>query len=104
MRDPDGAVGLVDVLAAGALRAVGVDLQVVLVDLDVGVVGQERRDDDGRERGVAAVRLVERAQADEPVLAALGLEDAVGVLAADGEGRGLEALPPRPGSLRACRT
>ena len=53
-------IGLVHVLAAGALRAVGVDLQVVLVDLDVGVVGQERRDDHGRERGVAAVRAVER--------------------------------------------
>ena len=70
-------------LAAGALRAVRVDLQVALVDLDVGVVGQERRDDHGRERGVPAVRAVERALADEPVLAALGLEDAVGVLAAD---------------------
>ena len=61
VRDPDGAVGLVHVLAAGALRAVRVDLEVALVDLDVGVVGQERRDDHGRERGVAAVRLVERA-------------------------------------------
>ena len=40
---------------------------------------------------MAAVRLVERAQPDEPVLAALGLEDAVRVLAADGEGRRLEA-------------
>ena len=85
MRDPDGAVGLVHVLAAGALRAVGVDLEVALVDLDVGVVGQERRDDHRRERGVAAVRAVERRLADEPVLAALGLEDAVGVLAADRE-------------------
>ena len=85
MRDPHGAVGLVDVLAARALRAVGVDLQVAVVDLDVGVVGQERRDDHGRERRVAAVRAVERRLAHEPVLAALGLEDPVGVLAADRE-------------------
>ena len=42
VRDPDGGVGLVHVLAAGAARAVGVDAQVALVDLDVGVVGQER--------------------------------------------------------------
>ena len=75
VRDPDGAVGLVHVLAAGALRTVGVDLQVAFVDLDVGVVGQERRDDHGRERRLAAVGGVERREAHEPVLAALGLED-----------------------------
>ena len=69
MRDPDGAVGLVHVLAAGALGAICVDLQVVVVDLDLRVVGQERRDDHGRERGMAAVRLVEGALANEPVLA-----------------------------------
>ena len=96
VRDPDGAVGLVDVLASGALRTVRVDLQVVVVDLDLGVLRKERRDDHRRERGVAAVRAVERALPDEPVLAALGLEDAVGVLAADGEGRALQArLLPR---------
>ena len=48
-------------------------------------------DDHLGERGVAAVRLVERRQADEPVLAALGLEDPVGVLALDRERRRLEA-------------
>src|SRR5919201_5309089 len=37
MSDPDGRVGLVDVLAAGALGAVGIDAEVVLVDLDVAV-------------------------------------------------------------------
>src|ERR1700722_3501387 len=91
MGDADGAVGLVDVLAAGTLRAIGVDFQVVLVDLDVGVFGEQRRDDDGRERGVAAMCLVERALADEAVLATLGLEDAVPVLAADRERRRLDA-------------
>ena len=35
VRDAHGRVGLVDVLAAGARGAVGVDLQVVVVDLDV---------------------------------------------------------------------
>ena len=33
--DPDGGVRLVDVLAAGTLRTVRVDPEVVLVDLDV---------------------------------------------------------------------
>jgi len=36
--DPDRGVGLVDVLAAGALRSVGVDAQVALVDRDVAVL------------------------------------------------------------------
>jgi hypothetical protein len=92
VRDPDGAVGLVDVLAARSLRAVGVDLQVALVDLDLPVVAQERGDDHRREGGVATVGAVERAQPDEPMLAALGLEDAVRVVALDRESG---ALQPR---------
>ena len=96
VRDADRAVGLVHVLPPGALRPVGVDLEVALVDLDVGVVGQERRDDHRRERGVAPVRAVERRLANEPVLAALGLQDAVGVLAADRHRRALQTgLLPR---------
>ncbi len=78
-------------LAAGALGAVGVDPQVVVQDLDLGVLGKERRHDHGREGSVAAVRLVERALANEPVLPALRFQDPVGVFAADREGRGLEA-------------
>ena len=39
VRDAHRRVGDVDVLAAGAARAVGVDAQVLLVDLDVDVVG-----------------------------------------------------------------
>ena len=51
---------------------------------------------DLREGGVAPVGAVERGLAHEPVHAALGLEDAVGVLALDRERRGLEArLLPR---------
>ena len=76
--------------------AVGVDPQVVLVDLDGALLGQERRDDGLRESRVAAVGAVERAQADEPVHTALGLEEAVGVLALRGERRRLQSgLLPR---------
>ena len=46
---------------------------------------EQRRDDHLREARVAAVRRVERAEAHEPVLAALGLEDPVRVLAPHGE-------------------
>src|SRR5262245_48961413 len=91
MRDPNGGVGLVHVLTPGAARAVRVDAEVALVQLDVDVVGQQRRDDHLGEARVASVRLVEWAQADEPVHAALGLEDPVGVLALHAEGRRLEA-------------
>ena len=50
MGDADGGFGLVDVLAAGALRAHGVDLQVVVVDLDIDVLdlGQHRDGGGGR--------------------------------------------------------
>src|SRR5207244_2525220 len=43
------------------------------------------------ERRVPAVGLVQRREAHEPVLAALGLQDTVGVLALDGERGRLEA-------------
>jgi hypothetical protein len=95
-RDAHGRVGLVHVLAAGARRAERVDADVVVGDLDRGSVFEERRDDDLREARVAAVRGVERTEADEPVLAALGLEDPVRVLAADRERSELDADSGQP--------
>ena len=62
-----------------------------LVDLDVGVVAEQRADDHLRERRVAPVRLVERRQPHEAVDAALRLQRAVGVLAAHAERRRLQA-------------
>ncbi len=91
MRDADGGIGLVDVLAAGARGAVGVDLQVVVVDLDLGRLVDDRRDLEAREARLAAVGGVERAQPHEPVDALLGAVEAVGVLASDEEGRRLDA-------------
>ena len=92
VRDAHGGVGLVHVLAAGAGRAERVDADVVVVDLDVAGLVEQRRDDHLREARVPAVRLVERAQAHEAVLAALGLEDPVRVVARDGERRRLDAV------------
>ncbi len=74
------------------LRAIGVDAQVVVVDLDLDVVAHQRRGVDGDEAGVAAVGRVERAHAHQPVHAALRLDEPVDVLALDGQ-RG--ALEPR---------
>src|SRR5215218_9965140 len=90
VREPHGRVGLVDVLAACSLRAVRVDLEVALVDLDRRVVGEKWSDDHRREGGMPAVGRVERALAHEAVLPALGPEDPVRVLALDGEGRALQ--------------
>ena len=91
VRYTDGRVGLVHVLASRPARTVGVDPDVGLVDLDRRVLREQRRDDDLRERRVPPVRRVERRQPDEPVHAALGLQDPVRVLAAHLDGRRLEA-------------
>ena len=83
VRDADGRIGHVDVLTAGAARAVRVDPQVLLVDLDVDVLGQLRPDVDRRERRVAPRGLIERRDAHQPVHAGFGRQQAVGVLADD---------------------
>ena len=75
-------VGLVHLLAAGARGAVGVDADVGLLDVDDDVVVDLGGDVDRGEAGLAPGVLVERADADQPVHAPLGLEEAVGVLAA----------------------
>src|SRR3546814_10651351 len=51
--DPRRRVGCVDVLATGALRAVGVDPQILVVDVDVDLLGL-RQHRDGGSRGVDA--------------------------------------------------
>src|SRR5690606_30338948 len=89
--DADRGVGSVDVLAAGARGTVGVDPEVALVDLDLDVVVDHRVDPDRTEARVAPRRAVERADAHEPVHAALGLGVAVGVLALDQQRGRLDA-------------
>ena len=54
MRDADGALGLVDVLAAGAGRPVDLHLNILVPDLDRLVVLQLRHHLDGGEGGLAA--------------------------------------------------
>ncbi len=83
--------GAVDVLAAGAARAREGDVDVGGIDLDVDRVVDHRIDGDGGEARVAArVRVVGR-DAHETVHAGFRLEPAVGVLALDLEGGGLDA-------------
>ena len=84
MRDPDRGVGRVDRLAAGARRAVDVDLQILLVDLDVDVLGLGHHRD-GRGRGVDPALRLGVGHALHAVGAALVLVDRVGAVALDRE-------------------
>jgi hypothetical protein len=88
----DRRVRLVNVLAAGALRAVRVDPDLVPVELDDGIVllhlGQDL---DQGECRLAPVLGVERADPDEPVDTPLGTQPAVGATGLDCQGDALEA-------------
>ncbi|TLD44612.1 MAG: hypothetical protein FAZ92_03162 [Accumulibacter sp.] len=91
VRDADRRIGLVDVLAAGAGSAVGVDAQVCRVDLDgEGIVdlgvGRHRAE----ARMATGVR-VERRLAHQTVDAGFRAQHAVGVVAGDADARRLDA-------------
>ena len=88
--ESDRRVGLVDVLAAGALGPVGVDPDLVPVELDLDVVLGLRQDLDERERRLPPVLRIERADAHEAMDAAFGTEPAVGAPAVDLDGHALE--------------
>ena len=60
MRDPHGGICLVDVLATGAAGPVGVDLQIILIDLNLPHVLNHRRHLNTSEARLAAVGRVER--------------------------------------------
>ena len=87
VRDPHGGVGRVDRLAARPRGAVDVDLEVVLVDLDVDLLGLGQHRDGRRRRVDPALRLG-LGHALHAVRPALELEDGVGAVAADLEGVG----------------
>jgi hypothetical protein len=70
------------VLSTGAGRPIGVDLQIVAVDLDARVSSMTGATSTPAKAAGAANWGVERRQAHEPVHALLGVEEAVGVLAA----------------------
>src|SRR4029453_6851398 len=90
VRDPHRRVGRVDALAARARRAVDVDLEVVVAQLDVDILGL-RHHCDGCGRGVDPPLRLRRRDALDTVGAPLPLEDRVGAVALDGEADALEA-------------
>ena len=73
--DADGGVGGVDVLAALAAGAVGVDAEVVGLDVDDDGVVDFGRDEDAGEAGVAALGGVEGRDADEAMDAGFSAEE-----------------------------
>ncbi len=79
VREPDRGIRLVDVLSPGPRRTIGVDPDIIRFEVDLRIVLDLRDHLDQREGGVPPVRGVERRDADEPVRAALTLEQAVGV-------------------------
>ena len=89
--DADRGVGGVDVLAARTRGAIGIDLEVGFLDLDIDIVVDHRIDPDRRETGVTARGAVIGADADQAVDAAFGLGIAIGILALDEEGGRLDA-------------
>ena len=91
MGQADSGGSLVDVLAACAGGAVDLHLNVLFPDLNGVVVLQLRHDLDGGEGGLAAGIGVEGGHPDQPVDAVLTLQKAIGVLALDGDGGGLDA-------------
>ena len=92
MGDADRRLRFVDVLAARPGRAVGVDPQVLRVDLDLGVrLLQLGHDLNQRERGVPAVILVEGRDSHQAVDAMLGPEQAVRSRAGDQKRRPFQA-------------
>jgi hypothetical protein len=72
-------------------------VSILVVDLDLDIVADQRGHLDRGKGGLAPVRGVEGRQANQSVHPALGRHEAVGVLAVKGEGRRLDA---RLGALR----
>ena len=91
VRDAHGRVGRVDVLAALAAGAIGVDADVVRLDIDLDALVDFRRDKHAGERGMPALGLVEGRDAHQAVHADLAGQQTVGVFAVDAEGRRLDA-------------
>src|SRR5438876_965858 len=89
VRDADGRVGGVDPLAAGTGGPEDVHPDLVLPHVHLHVV-YLRDDRDGREARLPTARGVERRDPHEPVHTRLALEEAVGVLARDLDGRRLD--------------
>src|SRR5690606_20851363 len=91
MRDAHRRVGRVDVLAAGAGRAVGVDAHFRFRDHDVDGIVDDRIDPGAGEGGVAARVAVIGRDAHQTVHARFRFQPAIGIVALDEDGGGFDA-------------
>ena len=91
MSDAHRRVGLVDVLAAGARCAVGVDAQIGGIHFHLDVLVHFGIDENARERRMAARIRIERRLAHQAMHAVLGAQVPVGVVASDLERGALDA-------------
>ena len=80
----DGGGGFVDVLAAGTGGAVDLHFDVLRADLHLYVIGKLRHDLHSGKTGLAAGVGVKGRDADQTVDAVFALQQAVGILALDG--------------------
>ena len=81
--EPHRGRGLVDVLPAGARRAVDIHLDVFVAEVDLDGVVDVGVDEHRGEGGMAPRLRVEGRDPHQPVHALLRLEEAIGVLALD---------------------
>ena len=106
MRDPHRAVGRVDMLPSGALRAVGIDTQILFLDVDIHFLGF-RQDRDRRRRRMNPPARFRLGHALDPVHAGFILHPRKDTLSGNfrrcflvpadpgiGEGHRLKAPPP----------
>ena len=90
MGDTDRRIGGVDVLAAGTLRTVGVDPEIVVLDLDVALIAHVWHNIDTCKRGLPPCVGIERTDSDQTMDASLRFESPVGAVALDREGGRLD--------------
>ena len=77
-------------LAAGTGRAIGVNAQVLILDVDLDILVYFGRDEHRDERGLAAAAGIERRDPHQTMNAGLGRHQPVCVIALDAKCRGFD--------------
>ena len=78
-------------LSTGTTRAIGIDPQIVRINLHIQIFFNIRHDITGNERGLTLASRVERGNTDQTMDAFLRFQVAVGIFAVDLQGDGLKS-------------